>query len=133
MLQFYVTDDRGAVTSHIIDRGPFLIGRSARADLRLVTPGVWEEHASIDLTDTDGEGRERFMISAVGESLLSVNGEVISSRELRIGDEIHVGAARIVVSLSPAKQKKLSLQELAVWTLLMVVVIVEAAVIQFAK
>ena len=128
MLQFHVTDDRGAVTSHIIDRVPFLIGRSPQANLRLIAPGVWDEHASIDLTDT-----ERFMISAVGESLLSVNGEVISSSELRIGDEIHLGAARIVVSLSPAQQKKLSLQELAVWTLLLVVVIVEAAVIQFAR
>jgi hypothetical protein len=133
MLQLQVTDDRGAVTSHVIDRVPFLIGRSAQADLQLVTPGVWEEHASIDLTDTDGVGRERFVISAIGDSLLSINGDVISSKELRIGDEIHVGAARIVVSLSPARQKKLSLQELAVWMLLLVVVIVEAAVIQFAK
>src|SRR5688500_904703 len=104
MLQLYVTDDRGAVTSHIVDRLPFLIGRSSQADLQLVVPGVWDEHASIDLTDTEGVARKRFVISSIRESLLSINGEVASAKELRIGDEISLGATRIVVSLAPARR-----------------------------
>ena len=133
MLQFHVTDDRGAVTSYTVDRLPFVIGRSPQADLQIISPGVWEEHASIDLADTDGAGRKRFVVSSVRESLLSINGEVASAKELKIGDEITLGATRIVVSLAPARQTRLSFQELAVWTVLLLVVILEAAVIHFAK
>lgn len=133
MLQLHVTDDRGAVTSHPVDRLPHLIGRSPNVDLQIVAPGVWEEHASIDLSETDTAGRKRFVISSFRESLISINGEVVAGKELRIGDEITLGAARIVVSLAPAKQTNLSLQEFAVWALLLLVVIVEAAVVHYAK
>ena len=133
MLQLHVTDDRGAVTSHTVDRLPFLIGRSPQADLQIVAPGVWEEHASIDLAESESAARKRFVIAPVRESLVAINGEVVAGKELHIGDEITLGATRIVVSLAPAKQGKLSLQELTVWALLLAVVIVEAAVIHFAN
>jgi hypothetical protein len=133
MLQLHVTDDRGAVTSHTVDRLPFLIGRSPQADLQIVALGVWEEHASIDLAESESAARKRFVIAPVRESLVAINGEVVAGKELHIGDEITLGATRIVVSLAPAKQGKLSLQELTVWALLLAVVIVEAAVIHFAN
>jgi hypothetical protein len=133
MLQVHVTDDRGAVTSHIVDRVPFLIGRSPQADLQVIAAGVWEEHASIQMADVGRIGRNRFVIFAVQQGLLSINGEVIPSKELKIGDEISLGAARILVSLAPASQGRLALHEIAVWTLLVAVVLIEALVIQFAK
>ena len=133
MLQLHVTDDRGAVTSHTVDNLPFLIGRSPQADLQIVAPGVWEEHAFIDLAESESAARKRFVIVPVRESLVAINGEVVAGKELHIGDEITLGATRIVVSLAPAKQGKLSLQELIVWALLLAVVIVEAAVIHFAN
>jgi hypothetical protein len=133
MLQLHVTDDRGAVTSHTVDHLPFLIGRSPQADLQLVAPGVWEEHAFIDLAESESAARKRFVIAPVRESLVAINGEVVAGKELHIGDEITLGATRILVSLAPAKQGKLSLQELTVWALLLAVVIVEAAVIHFAN
>jgi len=133
MLQLHVTDDRGAVTSHLVSELPFVIGRSQQASLQLVAPGIWNEHASIELTNTNAAGRERFVITALGESLLSVNGEVLPAKELKIGDEVILGATRILVSLAPPKQKRLARQEFGVSVLLLVVVILEALVIHVAK
>jgi hypothetical protein len=133
MLQLHVTDDRGAVTTHQANTFPFLIGRSANAQLRFTAPGVWEEHARIRLAEEQGTKEKRFFIEAAGHSLLSVNGEVASSQRLSIGDEISIGAIRVVVTLSPARQTALALHESMVWALLLLAVVGEALVIHFAR
>lgn len=132
MLQLQVTDERGAVTQHAADIFPFLIGRSPNAQLRLVASGVWEEHASISLIDQPGRPAPRFIIEPVRESLLTVNGEAVRSKEISMGDEISLGAARILVSLAPGRQTRLGWHETAVWAILIFVVIVEAMIVQLA-
>jgi pSer/pThr/pTyr-binding forkhead associated (FHA) protein len=133
MLQLHVTDDRGAVTAFQADRFPLIIGRSPQAHLRVTAAGVFEEHARIDLINPENTTGQRFMIEPIGQSLLSVNGSVIPSKQLAIGDEISLGAARLLVSLAPARQSRLALHESLVWALLLFVVVLEAFVIHFAR
>ena len=132
MLQLQVTDERGAVTQHRADHFPFVIGRSPEAQLRLVAPGVWEEHASINLVDQPGRSAPRFLIESLRESLLTINGEAVRSKEISVGDEISVGAIRILASLAPARQTRLGWHEAIVWGLLICVVILEALVVHLA-
>lgn len=133
MLQLHVTDERGVVTCCIAESFPFLIGRSGEADLRISSGGVWEEHALIRLGASEGARHERFVIESVGQSLLSINGEITPSKIISIGDEISLGAARLVVSLAPARQSKLAWHESLVWAILLLVVALEAIVVHFAK
>ena len=134
MLQLHVTDERGTVTSHIATEFPLLIGRSSQAQVRLHSPGVWEEHARVYLAESSRyPNQHRYVLQAVGQSLVSINGEIISDKELAIGDEILVGAARLTVSLAPPAQKRLALHEWLVWGLLLLVVVCEALVILVAE
>ena len=134
MLQLHVTDERGTVTSHVATDFPLLIGRSSQAQLRLDAAGVWEEHARIYLAESARyPNQHRYVLEALGQSLVSINGEIISAKELAIGDEILVGAARLTVSLAPPAQKRLALHEWLLWGLLLLVVICEAVVILVAQ
>jgi len=134
MLQLQVTDERGTVTSHIVTEFPLLIGRSSRAQVRLHSAGVWEEHAQIYPAESSRyPDQHRYVLQAVGQSLVSINGEIISGKELAIGDEILVGAARLTVSLAPPAQKRLAVHEWLVWGLLLLVVVCEALVILVAE
>ena len=134
MLQIHVTDERGVVTSILATEFPLLIGRSPHAGLRLESSGVWEEHARISLVQSSRAPSEhRFFLESLGQSLVSVNGQITPTKELAIGDEILLGAARLTVSLAPAAQKKLAVHEWFVWGLLIIIVLVEATVIHFAQ
>ena|SRR5687768_11295054 len=133
MLLLQVTDDRGSVAGYEVSEFPLIVGRSAQAGLSISAPGVFEEHASIQLAPSASGLGHRFTIEALGSALVSVNGVVVPARQLAIGDEISVGAARVVVSLAPARRKKLSFHEVVVWSLLLLVVIVESLVIHFAR
>jgi len=132
MLQLHVTDDRGAVTTFEASVFPLTIGRSPQAGIRIAAAGVFENHAQIDLADVESQG-QRFFIQPVGQGHVLVNGEVVTSKRLVLGDEISLGAARMVVSLAPARQPRLGFHEAVVWGLLLLVVTVEAVVIHFAQ
>lgn len=134
MLQLHVTDDRGTVASHIATADSFLIGRSSQAQLRLDSAGVWEEHARVSLAESSRHpDQHRYIIEALGQSIVSINGQIITAKELAIGDEILLGAARLTVSLAPPNQKKLVMQEWFVWCLLFLVVGCEAFLILLAQ
>jgi hypothetical protein len=122
MLLLRVIDSRGAVTQHFAERFPYRIGRSAQADLRIEAAGVWESHAAI----LPGENA-RFLIRSEGESLLLRNGEPVQTAQLASGDELSIGAARVIVSLAPARQKSLVASEAIVWAFILAVAAVEAA------
>jgi hypothetical protein len=125
-----VTDERGTVTSHIATELPLLIGRSAQSHLRLDSAGVWDEHARIYLAESSRvPNQDRFVIESLGQSLVSVNGEITAAKELAVGDEILLGAARLTVGLAPASQKRLAFHEWSVWSLLLLVVLCEAVLI----
>jgi hypothetical protein len=134
MLQLHVTDERGTVTSYLASEFPLLIGRSSRAQLRLDSAGVWEEHARIDLAESSRfPDQQRYVIESLGQSLVSINGAISAAKELAIGDEMVIGAARLIVSLSSARQKRLAVHEWSVWTLLFLVVGCEAVLIFLAE
>lgn len=133
MLQFHVTDDRGTVTAHKAEHFPFTIGRSARADLQLISAGVFEEHARIEFALDEQSSEPRYFLNALGQSLLLVNGKPVPSRRLAIGDEISIGAVRLVVSLAPPLQTRLAFHEWVVWLILALVVVLEALIIHFAR
>ncbi|MGZ8940726.1 MAG: FHA domain-containing protein, partial [Limisphaerales bacterium] len=133
MLQLHVTDERGVVTCCIAETFPFRIGRSAGADLQISSAGVWEEHACIRLSAREGARDEHFIIESVGQSLVSINGQMTPSKVISIGDEISLGAARLVVSLAPARQSKLVWHESLVWAILLLIVALEAFVVYFAE
>ncbi|HEX7860113.1 MAG TPA: FHA domain-containing protein [Verrucomicrobiae bacterium] len=133
MLRLDVTDDRGAVAAYEISEFPLVIGRSANAGLQIAAAGVFEEHACIQLAPARSGPGQRFTMEALGSALMSVNGEILPNKQLAVGDEISLGAARVTVSLAPAARKKLSAHELFVWTLLLLLVIFESAVIHFAR
>ena len=133
MLQLHVTDERGSVTSSVAETFPFVIGRAPAADLRITSAGVWEEHASIRLSENGDPRAQRFLIESAGQSIISINGEVTRSKLLSIGDEISLGAVRLVVSLAPARQSKLAWHESLVWAVLLFVVVLEALVVYFAN
>lgn len=133
MLQLNVTDERGWATICEARTFPFVIGRSSTADLQITSAGVWEEHASIRLVRREATHLQRFVIESRGESLLFVNGEVTARKEIAIADEISLGAARVLVSLAPARQTTLRWHEVQVWLLLLFVVLVEAVVLHLAR
>lgn len=100
-------------------RFPFLIGRNRSSGLQLESPGVWETHARIEIS----EGQ--FVVRSEGESLLLVNDERCTERVLRIGDQLTLGAARVTVTLAPATQHALGVSELLIWTLVSAVAIAQ--------
>ena len=128
MLLLRVTDGRGAITQHTAESFPYRIGRSPQADLRIEAAGVWENHAVI----LPGENA-RFMIRSEGESLLLRNGTPVRTAQLASGDELSIGAMRVLVGLSPARQKSLSLAEATVCVLLLVVMTAQAAIFVLAR
>jgi hypothetical protein len=128
MLLLRVTDSRGGVTQHIAEAFPYRIGRSPQAHLRLQEPGVFDHHASIVPAE-----HARFSIQTEGESLLLRNGEPVRSAQLAPGDEFSIGSARILVSLAPARRKRLAAAEAALWLLLGGVMVSQVAALLLAK
>lgn len=93
---------------------PFRIGRAASCGLVVSAPGVWDQHAVIDL---DGDER-KFRVASVGEAVLMVNGVATSAAVLRNGDLLDLGACRLTFALAPAGQKSLAPRECFAWGLL---------------
>lgn len=104
---------------------PFTIGRQQAADLTIQSPGVWDEHARIDL---DPE-THKFTVQAVGEAVLAVNGERTASTPLRNGDLLQFGLAKVLFTLAPTHQSGLRLREAYFWILLLVATVGEVAMI----
>ena len=118
MLQLIATE--GERTRVFIARDfPCVIGRSRNAHLQLESAGVWETHATICIR----EGR--YYVQPEGESLLRVNDERSSGQELRMGDQLSIGAASVSLMLSPAAQRGLKGRELLIWMIVGAVTILQ--------
>jgi pSer/pThr/pTyr-binding forkhead associated (FHA) protein len=76
----------GQTTTHPIDGGKFLIGRSAEADLAVDDPSVSRRHCLIEERGGDYYARN---ISA--SSPIAVNDEVVTEKRLSSGDRIRIG------------------------------------------
>ena len=115
--------DGGAADREItVRRFPFVVGRSARADLRLPQIGVWEAHFS--LVAETGAG---IRLAACQGAITRVNGEEISETRLRPGDVIEAGGARLQFWLAAVRQKALRGSEWLAWSALAAVFIAEVA------
>ncbi len=78
------------------DRG-LLIGRESPADILLIDPSVSRRHAFVALKD------QILWIEDLGSTNgTDVNGERITKRRLEPGDEITIGAVRLLVRLEPS-------------------------------
>lgn len=111
----------------LVPEFPFQIGRSEKNHLQLLDPGIWSEHCLIDL---DIATRE-FHLRAFPNALCYVNGEPSEDRALRSGDTIQVGGCRILFSLAPARQGALRLRQAVVWSVILLAVLGQAALLVF--
>ena len=115
MLQVNVLSGKMAGTSHVIRHFPFVAGRGADANLRLEDPGVWEGHCSISIT-VDHSFLVKFLDSAPG----LVNGETANEKNLRSGDVVDLGGARLQFWLCPPGLAKHTAREVFTWSLALV-------------
>lgn len=89
---------------------PFVVGRSAAADLVLDHPGVWDRHFEVRLTMPEG-----FLLMVHPPATLSINGQPVQSAVLRNGDVIELGDLKIRFSLQAALQNRLRTREALTW------------------
>jgi len=125
MLQLQVSQGLQQFSECLVRKLPFVIGKSAAADLRLESAGIWDRHLSFEL---DLQNR-KFRVSAIDEALLLLNGEPSKSALLKNGDLLQIGGCEIRVGLSPASQYALKVHELGVYLLMVLVFIVQIALI----
>jgi hypothetical protein len=125
MLQLRVSQGLQQLSECEVRNVPFVIGKSARSDLRLESAGVWDRHLSFEL---DPENK-KFRVSAIGDALLLLNGESCRCALLKNGDLLQIGGCEIRVALSAASQYALKLHELGVYLLLLLVFFVQIAMI----
>lgn len=80
-----------------VDRFPFVIGRGAGADWQLAEPGIWDRHATIELTS-----EQTVRIAAAAEAAVQIDGEPAGEGILRNGAILGVGSIRMSFVLAPA-------------------------------
>jgi pSer/pThr/pTyr-binding forkhead associated (FHA) protein len=124
MIQLKILSGKMAGTSFVARHFPVRIGRAAGADLRLVDPGVWDEHFQITLA-----GREGFLLETHADALTNVNGEPAAQSALRNGDVIEIGSLKIQFWLGEAVQRGLKLREAFVWVMVAAVTLLQLSLI----
>jgi pSer/pThr/pTyr-binding forkhead associated (FHA) protein len=110
MVQLSVLSGKQAGSQWVARRFPVRIGRSAKADLRLDDPGVWDQHVQIRLKPKEG-----FYLQAEDDALVSVNGQPLRSGLLRSGDSIEIGATKLRFWLAESRQRGLASREWLTW------------------
>jgi pSer/pThr/pTyr-binding forkhead associated (FHA) protein len=110
MVQLRVISGSQAGAEVAARRFPFCIGREAGADLRLLDPGVWDQHARLHCRADEG-----FELEARSQACVSVNGCAAARVPLANGDLIEMGAARLRFWLAPPRQRKFHFREAVTW------------------
>jgi pSer/pThr/pTyr-binding forkhead associated (FHA) protein len=93
-----------------ISQFPCRIGRSSTADVRLLDSGVWDQHMELRLDPQVG-----FRFSTLGEACVLLNGAPSPEAQLRNGDEIQLGAAKIQFWLGEIRQRSQAWREILTW------------------
>ena len=114
MIQLQIISGKQAGNDIVVRRFPFVIGRGAEANLRLEDAGVWDRHVEISLDHQEG-----FVIAAQPSATLLVNGERVETGNLRNGDMLELGSARLRFWLARTQQKTMRVREILTWTALM--------------
>lgn len=110
MFALRLLNGKAAGQQVLIRRFPFRVGRAANAHLRLDVAGVWDEHLQLQL-----DAGQTLCVSALGDAIARVNGEVVRECPLRTGDIIELGESRLQFWLGPIEQKGLRVRETMVW------------------
>lgn len=113
-----------AGTETVVRHFPFRVGRSASANWQIEDSGVWDQHLTFSL-----QPDHTIELTAQPGAFVSLNGETVSTAQLRNGDVIGMGAAQIYFALSPTRQKGLRIRESLVWTGLVLVALLEVGLI----
>ena len=106
-----------AGTETVARRLPFCVGRGPDNQLRIESPGVWDEHFRLERTPEN-----RVVLHTQPGAITTVNGHPVTRADLRLGDIIAAGAARFLFWLSPPHQAGLVLRETLTWVGLAVLV-----------
>jgi predicted component of type VI protein secretion system len=110
MIQLKILSGKKAGTELVVRHFPFYVGRSANCQLCLDEPGVWDNHFQINLNSSDA-----FTLVADQNASVTIEGKTVREAELRNGDVIEIGSAKILFSLSPTTQKSLVAREALTW------------------
>ena len=124
MIQFSVLSGKMAGTQTVARRFPFHIGREADANLRLEDAGVWDRHARLDFKAAEG-----FRLSALGDALVTVNGQSVRETLLRNGDRLGIGLVQLRFWLAETRQRGLRLREGLVWSCVLLVTLGQLALL----
>jgi predicted component of type VI protein secretion system len=125
VLQLDILSSPAAGTSIKASHFPFRLGRSPGSQLRLEEPGVWDDHAEIQLRD------QRFVLQILPNATALVNGVAPpqSLVPLANGDIITLGSVQIRFGLGAVRQKALLPREFIAWTILAAIVLAQGALI----
>jgi len=124
MVQLRVLSGKQAGALWIARRFPVRIGRAAKAQFRADDPGVWDEHALLELSRTEG-----IIVAARTGASLRVNGESVPKAVLHNGDRIDLGSLTLQFWLSETRQSGLSLREAGTWIGIAAVVAAQVALL----
>ncbi len=103
-----------------VSRFPFSIGRERSADLSSQEPGVWEQHARIELDPKAG-----FRLGGMTSAPVLIDGEPSQGSPLRNGAVLTLGGLRIACWLSSAEHKSLFAGEALTWLMIAAVFVAE--------
>jgi len=110
MVQLRILSGKTPGAVHHVHRFPFLIGRSAQADLRLEESGIWDRHLEIRLDPKAG-----FNVTVLPEARAALNGQPLTQTLLRNGDIVEAGGVKIQFWLSQPRQRSLVARERLTW------------------
>ena len=110
MIRWSILSGRQAGGCHLVMRYPSVIGRGAGVDWVIEEDGVWERHARLEL---DRQGR--FHLFAESGALVVINGVSRAEAEVRNGDVVDLGAARLRFALSETRLRSHRAREWATW------------------
>lgn len=110
MVQLDIVSGKMAGTAWLARHFPVRIGRSPEADLRLEDDGVWDQHLELSLDRAEG-----FILQVQSPAVAAVNDEPFHRAQLRNGDAIALGSARLRFWLRPVRQSRLGIRETVVW------------------
>ena len=116
MIQLKIISGSTAGDIQVVRRFPFRIGRAPENDLRLETPGVWDNHLTLEFQKSEG-----IVLHTAPDAFAAINEQPLTSARLRNGDIISFASAKIQFWLAAPRQRGLHLRELSVWLLLLAV------------
>lgn len=123
MIQLKILSGKKAGTEMVARHFPFRVGRSADCELSIEDAGVWERHFQINLNPPG------FDLATEPNTSVVIDGKTLQQTQLRNGDIIEIGLAKILFGFSPTRQKSLVLREWLTWIALIALCVGQLALI----